>query len=628
MKELSRYKELLFIIFSSIIVVLLASYFDVFESIAIFAAAHEKWNIDEFITLSMYLVFIFGVFSYKHSHEKNKEILRRVQLEKELVESKIFAETANRAKSDFLATMSHELRTPLNAIIGFSDLMLGGSVGEMPDMQKKFLGNISTSGKHLLSLINNVLDLSKIEAGKMELNNELFSAHCTIDEVKQLTSHLADKKGLKLELVKDENIDKIYADRVRFKQILFNLVSNAIKFTPKGGKVTISTHLDSNKAQFTVTDTGIGISEENKSKLFKPFSQLDSTINRNYEGTGLGLALVKEFVELHQGRIWCESEVGKGTSFTFELPIQPKLKEEIVSADKTSVKPKVKSVNHFPEPTISKPNASKSKPLVPKIMEQTYARGDEPLVLVVEDDDASRELLEFTLVQEGYRVLSVTNGKAALKLAEEMQPFAITLDIMMPGMDGWDVLKKLKDKEQTHHIPVVITTMLEERELAVVWGAFEYFVKPIEKQTLLTVLEKIKDKVARPSISILVVDDERNAVELIAAMLNGKEFNVLTACGGQEAIDIAFKEHPDVIVLDLMMPQISGFDVIKALKKEPECIDIPIIVCTAKDLNPEERKVLDENASCIMQKGMFTRENLIDLIKTVESKTCDKVIPK
>lgn len=566
----------------------------------------------------------------KYLVESFVDLTKIKEAERSLIQAKIDAETANRVKSEFLATMSHELRTPLNSIIGFSDLMIGGSVGALADMQKKFLGNISTSGKHLLSLINNVLDLSKIEAGKMELNYELFSAYCTIDEVKQLVSPLADKKGLKLEFVKDERLDKIYADRVRFKQILFNLASNAIKFTPQGGKVTICAHMIGSIAQFTVTDTGIGISEENKSKLFQPFMQLDSAANRKYEGTGLGLSLVKQFVEMHHGRIWFESELGKGTSFTFELPLQQNsndgVAEDTACSGSVAVRPEINSVKNDPQPLISEPN-TKSETSVPRIMEPPYARGDEPLILIVEDDDASRELLEVTLIHEGYRVATAANGKTALELANELKPLAITLDIMMPGMDGWDVLKQLKEKAQTHDIPVIITSMVDERKLSIVWGAVEHFIKPIQKETLVNALEKIKADMSKSSLSVLVVDDERSAVELIAAMLRGEEFNVLTAYGGQEAIDIAFKQHPDVIVLDLMMPEVSGFDVIKALKANPETIDTPIMICTAKDLDSDDMNSLKKNVSYIMHKGMFTREELINLIKTVENSKSDKDHP-
>lgn len=247
------------------------------------------------------------------------EIEEKEKLTEELLYSKLAAKSANRAKSDFLATMSHELRTPLNSIIGFSDLMLcgGGS-----NKQEKYLSNISTSGKHLLSIINNVLDLSKIEAGRMKLDYELFDVYTAINEVSQLISPLACNNGLNLDILKNENLKKIYADKIRFKQILFNLLSNAIKFTPQGEKITISAIRIGDKAQFTVQDTGIGISKENKCKVFEPFTQVDSNINRLYEGTGLGLFLTKQFVEMHNGAIWVESELGKGTTFIFELPLE------------------------------------------------------------------------------------------------------------------------------------------------------------------------------------------------------------------------------------------------------------------------------------------------------------------
>jgi PAS domain S-box-containing protein len=551
------------------------------------------------------------------------DLTRIKEAEDSLIQAKITAETANRAKSEFLATMSHELRTPLNSVIGFSDLMIAGNVGAISEKQKKFLGNISMSGKHLLALINNILDISKIEAGKMELSCETFAVVETVNEVKQLISPLVEKKGLKTEFSLDEKLVNIYADKIRFKQILFNLASNAIKFTPAGGMITISSQICGEMAQFTVRDTGIGIKAEDQHKLFKPFKQLDSATNRMYEGTGLGLSLVKSFVELHKGKIWFESEVGKGTAFTFEIPLVACLSKGGAAEAVAPVEEKriedAKTISEHSKATIKDTvDVPSQKVHIPQIIEPENSSSDEPLILVVEDDDASRELLEVTLTQEGYRVASVPRGKEALELANKLKPFAITLDIMMPGMSGWDVLKHLKLEIQTHDIPVIITTMLDEKDLGVVWGAVEHFIKPIQKDKLLSTLEKIKGKEAKSSLSVLVADDEKTAVELVAAMLNEKELNVLKAYGGQEAIDITIKELPDVIILDLMMPEVSGYDVIKALKCRPDTVDIPIIICTAKDLDPYDIKELSGNVSSIMHKGMFSRDDLLECIKQLQ----------
>ena len=535
------------------------------------------------------------------------DISERKEAEATLLAAKKTAEEANRTKSEFLANMSHELRTPLNSVIGFADILAEETFGSLNDKQQRYVGNISKSGRHLLSLINDILDLSKIEAGKMTLHPEEFEIGDSLDEIRSIISPLAHKKDINLEVNIVPDAITVNADKGKFKQIIYNLLSNAIKFTDNEGSVIIYVTLQGDCVRVEIKDNGIGISKENQEKLFKAFTQIDSSSCRVYEGTGLGLVLVKNFIEQHHGNIWIESEIGSGSSFIFEIPLDFDASSPVCVSESNGETTEEYEVSRTVCPITSGIKSVEN--------EDNYR----PLILVVEDDKKSQEILSFTLRDAGYNVRFADNGKEALELAKELHPFAITLDIMMPEMDGWDVLRNLKKEKGTEDIPVVIVSIVDERDLGVIWGAFDYFVKPIDREGLLSSLDRLKTLKSFEKVNVLAIDDEPSVLELMDSMLSTEGYNVIMASSGKEGIEKALTFSPDVIILDLMMPVIDGFDVIKELKKHPSTIDIPIIVCTAKDLDVHEKDELDKNVSFIMQKGIFKKQDLLSCIRNVEN---------
>ena len=566
-----------------------------------------------------------------HAYTEIQEMAAELKSERDKLEltSRELA-AASQTKSEFLANMSHELRTPLNSIIGFSEILHDGVFGPVNEKQAKYVNNVLVSGKHLLQLINDILDLSKVEAGKIELVCEDFSVSDAINEVKTLTASIAAKKSIMVDLSVDEGITTIHADEGKFKQILYNLLSNAVKFTPEHGSVTVDARRQGDMAEISVTDTGIGISEKDQKKLFQPFMQADATTSREYGGTGLGLSLVKKFSELHGGTAWVESEPGKGSTFTFTIPIECRAKAETeVEATEedmlgAEVEPEVEvaAEAEMPEKMHEVPavvDAMSAEEIaatrLPAIIEPEGASGDEPLILVVEDDENSSELLTVTLTGAGYRVIPVYNGRKALAVAKRLKPFAITLDIMLPGMDGWDVLKYLKYDSETSDIPVIVVSMLDAAEVGFSLGVVDYFVKPVEKRTLIAALNTLKDALEIDMPKVLVVDDDPDAVELVASMIGPVGFEVIRAYGGEEGISKSFSEHPDVLILDLMMPDVSGFDVVSRLKTDPETRNIPIIICTSRDPTSEDIIRLRSDVVSVMCKGEFAREELVNEIK-------------
>jgi signal transduction histidine kinase/DNA-binding response OmpR family regulator len=530
--------------------------------------------------------------------------------EQRLQEKNRELEEASRMKSEFLANMSHELRTPLNAIIGFSEVLVDGLLGEMTDQQRGFIGDIFSSGKHLLSLINDILDLSKVEAGKMTLDLEPVQISSMFANSLSIIREKAAARNIRLVMDAPKELGSIRSDARKVKQIVYNLLSNAVKFTPEHGEVTlratrvsrdeVGTLSDSSLGRtfdladnefsdflrITVTDTGIGISPEGLERLYKPFSQIDSGLARKFEGTGLGLAMVKLLADLHGGAVAVESEVGKGSSFTVWLPYRPSEGKLLTPAKALAA-------------------------LTTDVLPGTR------VALVVEDDYKSADLIRVQLEAEGFTVLHAATAETALLLAARQPLALITLDIMLPDMDGWDFLTQVKQTPALRHIPVVIISIVSDTTKGVALGAAGVMQKPISRQELYETLVGLGlfPIVEGNSLKILVVDDDPKAVELIAVRVLGLASTVLRAYGGKEAIDSARRELPDLIVLDLMMPEVNGFDVVAALIEDPETARIPILVVTAKHITPEDRHKLNGYVMSIMEKANFDRDRFIGEVR-------------
>jgi PAS domain S-box-containing protein len=507
-------------------------------------------------------------------------------------------EEASRMKSEFLANMSHELRTPLNAIIGFSEVLGDGLIGDLTDKQRGFIGDIFSSGKHLLSLINDILDLSKVEAGKMTLDVESVQISSMFSNSLSIIREKAAARHIQLSSDAPKELGSIRADGRKVKQIVYNLLSNAVKFTPDRGTVTLQASrvgradvgvasrawpactfaLAENEfeafLQISVSDSGIGIAPEDLSNLFKPFSQIDGSLSRRFEGTGLGLVMVKLLAELHGGTVAVESSVGEGSCFTVWLPLR--------ASDEA-------------------PRA-----IVPPIARAGLGGGVRT-ALVVEDDFKSADLIRLQLEREGFQVVHAASAEAAFALAVQQPLSLITLDIMLPNMDGWEFLGRLKQIETLKHIPVVIISIVADSPKGYALGAAAVMQKPISRQELydsLVGLGLLPLSEAN-TLKVLIVDDDPGAVELIALRLQDLAGTILRAHGGSEAIELARRDLPDLIVLDLMMPVVSGFDVVEALQHDAATARIPILVVTSKLVAAEDRERLSGYVASIMEKADF-----------------------
>jgi PAS domain S-box-containing protein len=508
------------------------------------------------------------------------DITEKKEGERQILEAKEAAEAATRAKSVFLANMSHELRTPMNAIIGYSEMLIEDAEDEGDETAVGDLQKILGAAKHLLALINDILDLAKVEAGKLEVYLETVEIGAVVDAVVATTETVVEKNGNRLRVELDPSLTRMRADVTKLRQALFNLLSNAAKFT-RDGEVALVVRGeradDVDWVCLAVSDTGIGIPPEKLDHIFEEFSQADDTTTRDFGGTGLGLAISRRFCQLMGGDITVESSVGRGSTFTIRLPkgteIAAMAREEAAAATAAS------------EP------------------------GRDRTVLVIADDPDGLDVLGRTLRGAGVRVVTASDGSEALRLAKSLRPAAITLDVIMPGMDGWAVLRELKLDPETRDIPVIMVTMTDDREAGYALGATEFLTKPIDRGQLVQLLERHAPKGARRRA--LVVDDLAENREMLRRALEQESWNVTEAENGRVGLERLAEEEISVILLDLMMPVMDGFEFVMEMRKVEEWRRIPIVVVTAKDLTDEDRQRLNGYVAALIQKSGTDRESLL-----------------
>lgn len=627
------------------------------------------------------------------SKELEVEVARRTML---LREKTLLLERANRElreldrlKSSFLANMSHELRTPMNSIIGYTELLLDKVDGPVNEEQAKSLRRVESNARHLLQLINDILDMSKIEAGRIELDIKELNLDKVVGSVTSTFEPAMTQKGIALSLDFEEKLPPIYADEDKVRQILINLLSNAVKFTEKG-RITITAKSSERGIkpgepplfiEICVEDTGIGIKEEDIGKLFDKFSQLDISTIRQYEGTGLGLSIARGLAVLHKGVIWATSKYGEGSRFCFTIPANKEILEkpsepvietmmakglaeyfnkpveiflkepryagkpikcwEYVHCGQTSCPAyacsehrcwlilgthcKGTKVAAYPE----KVDFCKGCEIIERLIlesdefkevgipeggKEQEAGAPGKTVLAIDDNPEAIEIIRKYL-GEDYRVVGLLSGEGVVDKAKELKPIAITLDIMMPVKDGWQVLQELKNTPETQDIPVIVLSIVDEKQLGFSLGAAEYLVKPIEKETLLRKLKNF-EKIAMIK-KILVVDNEPDTLEIIGKVFSDAGYNVAKANNSKDAVKSIHDSLPDLIVLNLTMPEVGGFDVIEYIETEKTVKNIPLLLITPKDLSEKDINELNGRIRGILNKGILNKEDILKELKNI-----------
>jgi len=518
----------------------------------------------------------------QHSQQLERTVAQRTEELKHAMEA---AEGANRAKSGFLANMSHELRTPMNAIIGYSEMLMEDAEDEGNQAAVDDLKRIHGAGTHLLSLINDVLDLSKIEAGRMDVFLETFEVASLVDGVVSTIDTLVGQNGNRLKVEVDPSLGEMHADVTKVRQALFNLLSNAAKFT-HDGEIRLVVRGEpvggESRVEMAVSDSGIGISPDKIDHVFEEFSQADDSTTRDYGGTGLGLPISRRFCQMMGGDITVESTLGKGSTFTIRLPLV---------------------VQEAPE----EPEAGRASDGV------APATGNEPVVLMIDDDPTARDLLVRAVQGAGVRVVAVGDGGKALELARTVRPAAITLDVLMPGMDGWEVLRELKADPETRDIPVIMVSMTNDRSLGYALGATEFLTKPVRRDQLVELLDRHARGGTRRHA--LVVDDKAENREVLRRALQSEGWRVSEAENGRAALAEVTSESPSLILLDLMMPVMDGFEFVSEMRRREATSAIPIVVVTAKDVTEEDRRRLNGVVVGLIEREGLDEDALLELLR-------------